>query len=477
MTTTDDTPPNSPALPPEPKALRKRVVGLAWPIISENLLETMLGIVDTAMVAALGSAAIAGVGTGQQMMFFVLAALAALSIGNSVLVAQAVGAKSLDRAGHLARQSLIWSLFFSIPLALTGVLLSHYLVKGFGVAEDVSSIAIGYFEVTMATAVVLVALVIGSGVLRGAGDSRTPMVVTLIANILNVILAYGLIYGHFGLPNLGPVGSAWATFVARAVALALLLRVLWKGRNGVSISGAGGGWRPEWSVAKQVLKLGVPAAMEQMLIASAFVFLTGVVAHLGTDTLAAQRISMSALSFSFMPGFGFSIAATTLVGQSIGAKKPLDAAAVAKTAATWAVIWMGSIGLVIMALAEPIMHRFTSDPEVIRIGAAGLRIVALTQPAWAIGMVHSGALRGSGDTRFPMIISASGVWTAVLLAALLTRVTNWGLPAVWCAFLCTSPVTATLTCRRFYSRIKSMADAQGETSAAPASAPEPLAAH
>ena len=165
----------------------------------------------------------------------------------------------------------------------------------------------------MGTVVVLVALLIGGGVLRGAGDSRTPMTVTAIANLLNVALAYGLIYGHFGLPALGVIGSAWATFVARVVALLLMLRALWAGRGGVSIAG-GGGWRPNWSVARRVLGLGIPAAVEQVLITTAFLFLTILVARLGTDTLAAQRISMSALSFSFLPGIGFGIAATAAGG-------------------------------------------------------------------------------------------------------------------------------------------------------------------
>jgi Na+-driven multidrug efflux pump len=150
--------------------------------------------------------------------------------------------------------------------------------------------------------------------------------------VVNVGLAYGLIYGHAGLPVLGPVGSAWASFVARLLALLLLVRALWKGRNGVSIAISRQGWWPDWSVARQVLRLGVPASIEQLLMASAFLVLTILVARLGTGTLAAQRISMSALSFSFLPSIGFGIAATALVGQSIGARRPALGAAMARIA-------------------------------------------------------------------------------------------------------------------------------------------------
>jgi MATE family multidrug resistance protein len=438
-----------------PEELRRRVLGLAWPIISENLLETLLGIVDTLLVAGLGTVAIAGVGSAQQIMFFLLAALSALSVGSSILVAQAVGARDLAHASSLARQSLLWSVLLSVPLAFVGLVFAGPIIGIFGMAPDVAKVGTDYLRVTMGTVVVLVALVIGSGVLRGAGDSRTPMIVTAIANVVNVILAYGLIYGHLGMPALGAVGSAWATFLARGLALVLLLRALWVGRNGVSIGGRVNWW-PDWSVAHQVLMLGVPAAVEQMVMSTAFLVLTILVARLGTDTLAAQRISMSALSFSFLPGVGFGIAATALVGQSIGARRPRDGAGVATVATTWAMIWMSAIGVLIFVLATPIMRLFTADPDVVQIGAAGLRVVALTQPGWAVGIVMSGALRGTGDTRFPLVMSAVGTWTAVLLAWLFLTFFGVGLSGVWAAFLVTSPITAFLTWRRFRRRVNEL---------------------
>jgi len=227
----------APASSREARALRKRVLGLAAPVIGENFLETLLGIVDTLLVAGLGAVAIAGVGSALQVMFFLISALSALAIGSSVLVAQAVGAGDTAHASRLGRQSLIWSVLFSIPLSVGGFLLSEPIMGVFGLEREVAAISVQYLQVTMGTVVVLVALFIGSGVLRGAGDSRTPLRVTAIANLVNIVLAYGLIFGHFGLPALGPVGSAWATFLARGLALALLLVALWRGKGGVTISG------------------------------------------------------------------------------------------------------------------------------------------------------------------------------------------------------------------------------------------------
>ena len=432
-----------PAATPQPRAMNRRVLGLAWPVIGENLLETLLGIVDTLLVAGLGAVAIAGVGSGLQAMFFLLSALSALAIGSSVLVAQSVGARDLGRAGVLARQSLVWGGAVSVPLAVGGLLLAGPVIGLFGSQPEVTRIGTAYLQVAVGTAIVLVALFIGGGVLRGAGDSRTPMVVTAIANVVNVGLAYGLIYGRLGLPRLGPVGSAWGTFLARALALVLLLRVLWLGRGGVSIRGRAG-WRPQPGVAREIFKIGVPAALEQMLISSAFFALTAVVARLGTQSLAAYQLTFTALSFSFLPGIGFGIAATALVGQCVGAGRPLEAAAAAKIATGWATLWMGTIGLVLFVLAEPVLRVFSDDPEVVRIGARGLRIVALAQSFWAVLFVQAGAIRGTGDTRFPLLVNGIGFWLSVLLALGLLRLTGGGLLSVWASFLVIAPLMAGL---------------------------------
>src|SRR4029453_12498636 len=134
-----------------------------------------------------------------------------------------------------------------------------------------------------------------------------------------------------------------------------------------------------------------------------------------------------------------------------------DGAGVATVATTWAVNWMSTIGALFLVFATPIMQLFTTEPNVIAIGAAALRVVALTQPFWAVGMVNSGALRGTGDTRFPLLIGSSGIWSAVLLVWLFLNFIGGGLPAVWAAFLITLPVTAFLNWWRFRARMRELA--------------------
>lgn len=439
-------------------AVRTRVLALAIPVIAQNLLETMLGVVDTALVGRLGASATAGLAAANQVLWLVIAMLSAISIGSAVLVAQAAGAGDRLRVDQLARQSLVWSGIIGLPLALLGALGAHQIVGIFGLAPDVAQIAGDYLAVTMGTSVVLVGLFIGSGVLRGVGDGTTPMIVSAIANVLNMGLAWALIYGVAGFPALGAVGSAWATFVSRSIALLLLIAVLWSGRRGASIRGRHG-WRPDTRVARGILGLGVPAAIEQFLSSFAFSALLLVVARLGTNALAAHQLSFTALSTSFLPAFGFAIAATTLVGQSIGARRIAEGAIAARLTVRWATGWMLLVGVGLFSFAEPVLRVFTSDPAVIALGTATLRVIAIAQPLWAFTIVFPGALRGSGDTRFPLIVNVCSLWLGVTLAAGCAAL-GAPLPVVWLAFIATTPVAALVYWRRWRATVARISAAE-----------------
>lgn len=432
----------------EEAPLRRRVFNLAWPVISENFLQTLLGIVDTLMVSVLGAAALAGVGAAIQVMFFIIAALSAISVGSSVLVAQAYGARAMDKATLLAKQSLVWSGLISLPLILMGLFAAGSIISIFMMEPEVTAIGRDYLQVTMGTVMVLTLVLLGGGVLRGLGDSRTPMLITLFANVVNVFLSYGLIFGQFGMPELGVIGSAWGTFLSRLIAFVILFAVMWRGVRGVSIRGLAG-WLPNFDSARRILKIGVPAASEQVLIATAFLTMSINVAQLGTEALAAHRIAMNALSISFLPGIGFGLAATALVGQSIGARRFHEGHAVGGIATTWALAWMSILGVAFFVYAEGIMHLFSSDPHVIALGAAGIRPMALTQPFWAIFFVQSGALRGTGNTGFPLRVNSSSIWASVIMGAIGVQLFGMGLDGVWGAFLLTAPISAFILWRKF----------------------------
>ena len=180
-----------------------------------------------------------------------------------------------------------------------------------------------------------------------------------------------------------------------------MLVMMARGHKAISLSGSWG-WRPRLTIARQLLTLGVPAAMEQVLSSGAFMVLVGVVALIGTHALAAQQITFTALSLAFLPAFGFSIAATALVGQSIGARVPADARKATRIALRWALIWMGIGGVLAFLFSERMMNVFSADPAVIAAGTAALRSLSVALPFWGLWFVSSGSLRGSGDTRTPV---------------------------------------------------------------------------
>jgi putative MATE family efflux protein len=437
-----------PALDVAAPSVRARVLRLATPVIGENLLQTAIGIIDTLFVARLGADALAGVGTAIQVLFFVISSLTAVAIGSSILVSHSIGADALAQANRVARQSIVWSLLLALPLMALGASFAFPLARLFGATASVTAIAGGYLQITLATSILLVVSLACSSVLRGAGDTRTPMLATLLANAVNAVAAWALIFGHLGLPALGPNGSAWAASIGRAVAAALLVALLWRGRAGITIRGRSGWW-PRWSVARRVLGLGVPAAVEQVLISAAFTALTILIVRLGTDALAAQRVAGNAMSVSLLPGFGFAIATTTLVGQSLGAGRPRDAQAAANEATRWAILWMTTLGAAYFFAGAWIMRAFTDDPAVIALGTDSLKTIALIQPAWAVILVLTGGLRGAGNTRFPLLVNASSIWLSVLLGWAAVSFLGHGLYVAWLGFPLIAPLAALVVVLRF----------------------------
>ncbi|HKG24623.1 MAG TPA: MATE family efflux transporter [Thermomicrobiales bacterium] len=420
---------------------QRRVLGMATPIIGENLLQTAVGAVDTLMVAKLGKEAVAGVGTAAELVFFIISILMALEVGATVLISQAFGARELESVKRLARQSLVWGVVVAIPVSIGGYLAAGPVIRLFGTEPAVAQHATTYLQITAATSLALLLTFVCGAIFRGVGDSRTPLYASVLANAVHVVVAYVLIFGHLGFPELGVAGSAWSAAIARTTSATVMLAILVRGRRAVSIRGRAG-WFPRLQTARSLFRLGLPASFEQALTSLGFTTMLAVVALLGTAALAAQQIAFTALSIAFMPGFGFAMAATALVGQSVGARRLDEAGKAARIAELWAVAWMAIGGVVYFVLAPPVMEVFTDDRAVLNAGANALRAISLSLPFWAIWSVNGGALRGLGDTRTPLVMSVITVWSAVGLAYLLVTSFDGGLGMVWFTFMFTSPVGA-----------------------------------
>lgn len=438
-----------------PDMSQRRVLGLAIPIIGENLLQTMVGIVDTLFVAALGASALAGVGVALEVVFFAIAILSSIAIGGTILVSQAIGARSPDEANRLARQTVLWGFLLSIPLAILGYTLAPGIVGLFHTEPDVAEQAVTYLRITGGTIVVLLMTFVCGAVLRGAGDSQTPLRASIIANAINVFLAWAMIFGHAGFPRMEVAGSAWSTAIGRAVGASILLWLLFSGRRAVSLAGREG-WTLRLGTAKELMRLGVPAAIEQMLMSAGFTAMIAIVARIGTDALAAQQISFNALSMAFLPGFGFATAATALVGQSLGARDMDAARTAARISARWSLVWMTTGAIIYFLFSEAVIRIFTDDTAVIDHGTGALKALAISLPFWTFWTVYGGSLRGLGDARTPMIASSVSMWLAVALAWVAVAFFDGTLTMVWATFLVTSPIAAVVNTVWFRRRLGSV---------------------
>ncbi|MCL4540825.1 MAG: MATE family efflux transporter [Chloroflexi bacterium] len=431
------------------RRLTSSVNRLAVPIIAENLFQTLLGVIDMLMVSKLGYAAIAGVGTALQIMFLVIAALSAVTVGTTVLVARFTGANQPAEASAAVKQSILLALGIAAVIVTLGHFFSHTAIALLGAASDVVTSGGAYLDVVAQTSILLTLQLVCAAALRGAGDTRTPMIVTGTVNIINVIVAYVLIFGKLGFPALGVLGSAWGASVARGCGAAILLWLLFSGRRRVQIRGKEG-WYPHLALMRRVMRIGLPSMIEQTLMSGGALFYGIIVIGMGTAVYAAQRITFNALSISFQPGLGFALAATTLTSQSLGASRPDLARRSSWIAFRMAAIWMGTMGAGLIVFGHQIMQLFSNDPEIIAIGTVALRVIALSQPLQALGQVMAGSLRGAGDTRFPMYATGLSVWLVRLPFGYLFGIPlGLGLPGVYISNVMDAGVRALANYLRF----------------------------
>jgi len=421
---------------------------LAWPAIATNLLASLVGFVDTKIVGSLGAPAIAAVTTGNRIFFILQALLMAVTAGTTALVARSWGAGDVDEAERVTRASLALCVGVALLVSVPALLLSHPLASVFRLEAHTIDLAASFirwlapFQLAFA-----VHFALGSA-LRAAGDTRTPLAIGALTNVVNVALVYGLVFGRFGMPQLGVAGAAIASGIAFAVGALVLVLLWWRGKL-VLRAGSSGSW--ERGRVRRILDIGYPAGLEQLVWQGGFLVFLWIVSLYGTAPYAAYGIGVTILAFSFLVGFGFSIAASTLVGQNLGAHDPAGATRSGWRALRLALVAQTAFGLVIVVFAEPLARFMIDDPEVVRLTVVFIYILGSVQPLMAIEYAMGGALRGAGDTRFPLFAVFAGlVGARVTLASLFAW---YGLPVEWifAALIADYIVKAILLTARFRS--------------------------
>lgn len=421
------------------KALKSRVWGLALPSIGEQLLSLGVGLSDTFLsghlsdqaVHTLGygrATAVAAVGIASTAAWIVLTVFFGVNIGVTALVARATGARDRQLAARTVGQG-IW-LGAAIGLAMIGLAipLAHAIISLLGVTGTEAELAASYIRVYSLTMPAAGAASAMNAAMRGAGDARRPLLVMLVVNGANIVASWTLMNGipALGIAPIGVVGSAVgaATGWTFGCVLAAFLMTRQHARAPQLTRAA---LRPNPSIMGRVLRVGIPSAAELVVFQLGVLTFNRVVIGLGPVTYAANVTINTVDSVGTLPGFGFSVAATALVGQALGARDTRLAERSVWAALRPAVVVMLVVGLFEALIPHALLGVFVADRPVLDAGDIAMRLSLLLMPASACAFVFNGALRGAGDTRFPVVVRAIGTWGLRLPIAMLL-IPLWGLP-------------------------------------------------
>ncbi len=414
------------------EALTRTIFNLAWPAVVENLLATAVFFADAILVGWLhDDNALAAVGLGGTVMFIVNGFFDALAISAVALVARAWGEGDRPAAERFAAQALTVGLLMAAAMMLLLLPTVEPFLALLGATPTVSHLGGAYLRAVLSTSLLSFPMAVANGIMRSTGDTRTPMWLTLIMNVWNVAIASALVFGLGPFPALGLVGAGWATASARALGGLLAMGALFTGKTKLRL-------RPKallhWqgSLVWRILRLALPNIVETAISRAGYIAFMAIVTSLTIAAQAAHQIALRIESLSFMPAWGFSVAAAALAGQSLGAGDQELADLSIRRTLLYALGLMAGIGLIFAFLSRPIVAIFGSTPEALALAAVAVRIAAVEQVFLGVQMVLAGGLRGAGDTRTPMWVTLFGTTLfRVPVVYLFAVVLHGGVAGVW----------------------------------------------
>lgn len=435
------------------RMLYNDIVHIAWPSLVELTLTQLTSMADLMMVGQLGAWAITAVGLSTQPKFLLQTAFMAMNVGATAMVARYKGAGEQEKANGIMRQALLMTLIFAVVSSVVGFIFSEPLIRFMGGNDDLQAINGGtaYLQIQMLGLVGFALTSTITAVLRGVGNSRTAMIYNLVANIVNIIFNYILIYGHFGAPRLEVAGASLATIIGQFVAMILAFISVIGGKYYLHLR-LRDGFMPDWEAIGKIVKIGIPAMIEQLVMRIGMIIYSKTVASLGTVSFATHQICMNIQALSFMTGQAFSVAATSLVGQSLGKKRPDMAQAYSLRTRRIGMCVALLLTFIFFFFGRYIVACYNTDPVILDTGARILMFVAFVQPFQSSQFILSGALRGAGDTKsVAKIIFVTVLLVRPGMALLLINLFHWGLEGAWVALVCDQLLRTLLVWRRYNS--------------------------
>lgn len=429
------------------------IFALAWPTMLEQLLQTAVQYIDTAMVGSLGTQATAAVGATSTINWLISSTIAALGIGFLSFVSQACGARDMEKVERASAQAAltVWVcglLFTGLTLGL-----SKYVPVWMQVDSAIQSLTAQYFFVVYAPMLFRTATIIFGTLLRAVGDSKTPMRVGVLVNVINIFLNFLLIYPKrslFGFfiwgAGLGVIGAALSSAISFVVGGVCITAALWKHPL---ISPKGQSLRPDFEILKPCLKVAIPNALQRFGTSLGYVAFASMINSIGEVATAAHTIANTVESAFYIPGYGMQTAAATLAGNALGANDNLRAGKLARMIIFVEVVLMILSGGLLFVFAPEMMRLFSKDIQVILLGSIVLKMVALSEPFYGVAIIIEGMMQGMGNTMLPFVFSISGMWGIRIVGTFIcTQLLGMGLVSSWACMIAHNMVlfTAFLVC-------------------------------
>ncbi len=424
--------------------VRKAIVLLSIPMVLEMAMESLFALVDIFFVSKIGVNAVAVVGLTESVLTIIYSLAWGLGMGITAVVARRIGEKDAAGAARSAMQGMLLTVIIGVALAIPGLFYARDILQLMGAERTVIDEGIGYMHWMLGGNVVILLIFSLNAIFRGAGDAAIAMRSLWLANGINIILDPFLIFGWGPFPEMGVVGAAIATNIGRGIGVSYQLYHLFNVKSRIDLSRIP--LRVDLPVMLNIIRISAGGIAQFLIPSLSWLFLVRIVATFGSAAVAGYTIAVRIIIFSLLPSWGMANAASTLVGQNLGAKQPDRAQRSAWLCGHYNMIFMVSVAIFFWIAAPWALEFFTSDPIVSEYGILALRIVCLGYFFYGYGMVLAQAFNGAGDTVTPTIMNIICFWIIEIpLAWFLAKILGWGVEGVFASIAISESALAVLT--------------------------------
>ncbi|MEG2088329.1 MAG: MATE family efflux transporter [Angelakisella sp.] len=414
------------------KILHKRITVMIYPIIIENILQLFASLVSMSMLGRISTIAVSAQGVSSLLTGIIWNFFKGITIGATVLIANAYGAQDDKRMRTVAQQTLMVLVSLSLVIQFVVRFLAKPLLSIFDPTAEIMACASEYLSIVTFGFPFLAVMLCVTGFLQGKGDTKTPMIIATIMNLVNIVVSSTLIFGLFGVPSLGLTGAAIGLVSAQIAGACCGLWVLLRKGGLLHRAFTRENLCLRWDIIREVFRIGIPSGLETIFWQAASIILSRVILSFGDIAFAANQLGLQAESISEMPALGFGVAATAFTGQALGAGNKALGKEYIREIQKGAILIISVGTCILLFLPHQAMRILTNDPEVIALGAVYLRLMGLIQIPQNLQRVYTGSLKGAGYTKIPMLIAGIGLWgVRIPLALLLTNVFHTSIVSIW----------------------------------------------